>query len=110
MEPETTTPETLVGAPASIAPQKTVAYQLGKGAVYGMIIFGIILFGAIAVALANKKTVEVAMQPVPSVKSAIVADTATAALSVQGSSDNLADIEADLSATDLSSLNDIDKI
>jgi Na+-transporting methylmalonyl-CoA/oxaloacetate decarboxylase gamma subunit len=37
-------------------------------------------------------------------------DTATVALSAQGTSDDVADIDADLKATDLTSLNDIDQI
>ena len=116
MDQDTTTTEAAAGTPVmAAATQKTVAYQLGKGAIYGMIIFGIILFGAIAVALSNQKTVEIAMQPEPALKTVAsantaTADTATAALSVQGTSDTVSDIEADLNATDLSSLNDINKI
>lgn len=42
--------------------------------------------------------------------SAAIPDAATAALSTQGTSDELGSIEADLNATDLNSLNDINKI
>jgi hypothetical protein len=41
---------------------------------------------------------------------AAVPDAASAALSAQGTSDDVADIDADLKATDLTSLNDIDQI
>ncbi|OGZ08197.1 MAG: hypothetical protein A3C93_00925 [Candidatus Lloydbacteria bacterium RIFCSPHIGHO2_02_FULL_54_17] len=37
-------------------------------------------------------------------------DAETAALSTQGTSDEVADIEADLNATDLNSLNEVDQI
>ena len=42
--------------------------------------------------------------------SSTTTDAAAAALSTQGSSDEAADINADLKATDLNSLNDINKI
>jgi predicted metalloprotease len=42
--------------------------------------------------------------------SVAVPDAATVALSLQGTSDDVADIDADLKATDLTSLNDIDQI
>lgn len=48
--------------------------------------------------------------PISEQTPAIAEDAAAAALSTQGTSDELPEIEADLNATDLNSLNDINKI
>jgi sugar phosphate permease len=53
---------------------------------------------------------KVAPNTVSDTNAAAAPDAATVALSVQGTSDDVADIDADLKATDLTSLNDIDQI
>ena len=54
----------------------------------------------------------VAPETLPPSETAVVAapDTATEALKAQGTSDAVTDIKADLNATDLNSLNDIQRI
>lgn len=86
----------------------------GNGASMTPVIGGLVLIIVLAAigwyALKGKEAV--APESLPVVKTAVVPqpDTATEALKVQGTSDAVPDIKADLKATDLNSLNDIQRI
>lgn len=112
--------ETKVQAPelatAKVASQgNSTVYQVSKGVILGLIVFGVILITAIYVGLSGVPAGSMADMQIQEAQTPVAPktpapDQATEALKVQGTSDSVADIERDITATDLSSLDDIDKI
>ena len=102
-----TTQESVTKAPANIATNKH-AYHVGRGILMGVSFFLVILIAVFIIALSDSKNMPAPREP----ESAIVTqnEAIVANLAEQSSSDEIADIEADLNATNLESLNDIDKI
>ncbi len=104
------TPATPAAAPVTTTPAST-AHQVSKGVIVGTLVFATILIVATYVALSDVRTpIQRGLQPQLPATSTVDTDPAAAALSVQGTSDEIADIEADLNATDFNSLEEIDQI
>ena len=106
------TPTTPTPTP-QVSPEVSTHFRVGIGVIVGILIFATILITAMYVAFPDG-----AMPTGTPVRPAVPAasttepqtDPAAAALSIQGTSDEIADIEADLNATDFNSFGDIDKI
>lgn len=97
-------PEQNTGAPAqNTAPQKSSALWIGAAVLLLVVIAWFMLMKGTDEAMPDGSGAPVA-------GSTIGADAQETALSSQGTSDEVADIEADLNATDLNSLNEIDQI
>ena len=107
------TPATPAAAPVTTTPAST-AHQVSKGVIVGTLVFATILIVATYVALSDVRTPIQRGSSQPPVQlpatSTVDTDPAAAALSVQGTSDEVVDIEADLNATDFNSLEEIDQI
>ena len=104
------TPATPAAAPVTTTPAST-AHQVSKGVIVGTLVFATILIVATYVALSDVRTpIQRGLPPQLPATSTVDTDPAAAALSVQGTSDEIADIEADLNATDFNSLEEIDQI
>lgn len=107
------TPATPAAAPVTTTPAST-AHQVSKGVIVGTLVFATILIVATYVALSDVRTpIQRGLPPqLPATSTEDTANTdpAAAALSVQGTSDEVVDIEADLNATDFNSLDEIDQI
>ena len=104
------TPATPAAAPVTTT-QASTAHQVSKGVIVGTLVFATILIVATYVALSDVRTpIQRGLQPQLPATSTVDTDPAAAALSVQGTSDEIADIEADLNATDFNSLEEIDQI
>lgn len=108
------TPATPAAAPVTTTPAST-AHQVSTGIIVGTLVFATILIVATYVALSDVRTP--IQRGLPSqlpvqlpATSTVDTDPAAAALSVQGTSDEVVDIEADLNATDFNSLDEIDQI
>ena len=103
------TPASTVAAPVT-TPAST-AHQVSKGVIVGTLVFATILIVATYVALSDVRTpIQRGLPPQLPATSTVDTDPAAAALSVQGTSDEVVDIEADLNATDFNSLEEIDQI
>ena len=104
------TPATPAAAPVTTTPAST-AHQVSTGIIVGTLVFATILIVATYVALSDVRTpIQRGLQPQLPATSTVDTDPAAAALSVQGTSDEVVDIEADLNATDFNSLDEIDQI
>ena len=104
------TPATPAAAPVTTTPAST-AHQVSKGVIVGTLVFATILIVATYVALSDVRTpIQRGLPPQLPATSTVDTDPAAAALSVQGTSDEVVDIEADLNATDFNSLDEIDQI
>lgn len=103
------TPETVAAPVASVAPTST-AHQVSKGLIVGIIVFATILIVAGYVAFSGVATPIVKERQAPVQATSTTLDPAAAAFSVQGNSDEIVTIEADLNTTDFNSLQEIDQI
>ena len=108
--------ETNKPADPNTFPTAPVAEKSPLAMIVGVVGFIIILLGVgwYMMGMTNPMQPENIVTAPPTAEQAAATDTtgdtAAAALSVQGSSDDVSEIDADLKATDLNSLNDIDKI
>jgi hypothetical protein len=115
MDQDTNTPQTpeTVAAPvapaASVTPAST-AHQVSKGLIVGIIVFATIFIVAAYVALSDIGTPLLKDKQAPVQATSTTLDPAAAAFSVQGNSDEIGSIEADLNMTDFDSLQEIDQI
>ena len=113
MDQETKTPEAETTFPGAPAAQKSPLAMIVGVAGFIIVLLGVGWYAMSSLTmqqLSGDLTTTTAPSQTPPSATSTPEDAAATVLSTQGSSDDVAAIDADLKATDLDSLNDINKI